>query len=192
MKSMISRSAFRCLAAALLISLTVSLLGSPNSASAAAAGVEQAPPNTALPENLFVRDPPPNPSDVAAVRATAEQGGRVVIKGRIGGAPAPIGDNRAIFLVTDYQLPTCNPGCGCPTPWDACCAPRQTVLNNVATVQVVDGSGKPLKTDLRGINGLRPSADVAVQGKVAKKDKNLLLINAEQIYVRPAPVGGEK
>jgi hypothetical protein len=89
--------------------------------------------------------------------------------------------------MSDFQLPLCHAGCGCPTPWDSCCAPRDQILANVATVQVADQGGKPLKANLKGVNGLSPMVEVVVKGTVSVKDKNSLLVNAQHIYVKPQP-----
>lgn len=93
----------------------------------------------------------------------------------------PFADTFAIFILSDLRLPLCQEGC--PTPWDYCRTPRETIVANLATIQAVDGVGKPLKTSLRGVRGLKPSADVIEKGIVAKMGKNFMIVNARNISV---------
>jgi hypothetical protein len=83
-----------------------------------------------------------------------------------------------MFLMTDLSLPLCKDGCA-----DFCNVPRKELLEKVATVQVVVGTGRPIRSAIAGINGVKPLAEVAILGTVAKLDANMLLINAQNIYV---------
>lgn len=131
-----------------------------------------------LPTNLFVKAVPQNAVAVGEARKTAEEGKPIVIRGRIGGVAKPIADKHAIFMITDLSLALCKDACA-----DFCQLPREQLLNNMATIQVVDSSGHPLRVSIDGINGLRPLAEVVVQGTVAKRDKNFLIVNAQNIFV---------
>mgnify|MGYP006138360095 CR=1 FL=1 len=64
----------------------------------------------------------------------------------------------------DAAVTTCDkmPGDSCKTPWDACCEPRESLQANTATIQIVDASGKPLKTGLRGVNGIDGVVSTAI------------------------------
>lgn len=137
--------------------------------------------NDGLPNGLFVSKAPVNPVEVATARKNAEQGKPIAIRGRIGGLVAPFAEKYAIFVLSDLTLPPCTDGC--PTAWDYCCTPREQILANIATIQVVDGQGKPLKTSIKGTNGLQPMSEVIVQGTVAKRDDKMLVINAENIFI---------
>jgi hypothetical protein len=145
-----------------------------------------------LPSDLFVKATPDNPVDVGEARKTAQQGQQIVIRGRIGGVPNPFVDKYAIFVLSDLTLLLCVDECA--TPWDYCCTPREKILANVATVQVVDGKGKPLKVSIKGVNGLNPLSEVVVRGLVAKQDGKTLIVNAQNIFVggHPAAPGGAK
>jgi len=134
-----------------------------------------------LPQDLFVSAAPPNAVDVGQARKTAQEGKPVVVRGKIGGLVAPFADKYAMFLLADTSLTIAT--CGTQTPWDYCCEPREKVMANLATIQVVDAAGKLLKLPLRGVSGLTPMADVVVQGTVAKADTNILIVNAKNIYV---------
>jgi hypothetical protein len=134
-----------------------------------------------LPADLFVSAAPENSMEVGAARKASEQGKPVVLRGKIGGLPNPFADKFAIFVLSDMTLPPCTDGC--PTAWDYCCTPRETVLDNVATIQVVDGAGKPLKASMLGANGLKPLSEVTVSGTVIKKGDKLFIVNARNIYV---------
>jgi len=122
---------------------------------------------------------------VGAARQNAKEGETIALFGKIGGAAKPIAQNRAIFLMTDALLPACT--CGCPTPWDSCCVPRQKVVANMVTIQIPDRDGRPLKANLLGINGLEPAAEVIVRGTVVKRTPRLLILNAKNIYVKSRP-----
>jgi hypothetical protein len=139
-----------------------------------------------VPADLFVTDAPEGATGVAAAKGSAKEGERVVLRGRIGGARAPFTAERAVFTVIDPGLPSCadNPEDTCDTPWDYCCEPKERILANAATVQVVDASGAPLKAGLQGAGGLEPLREVVVVGIVARRDDaGAFVVNAEKVYV---------
>ncbi len=156
------------------------------------AQTKQSQSSAGLPSDLFVKALPGNPVDVGEARKTAQQGQQVVIRGRIGGVPHPFADKYAIFVLSDLALLVCVDDCA--TPWDYCCTPREKILANVATVQVVDGKGKPLNVSIKGVNGLNPLSEVVVRGLVAKQDGKTLIVNAQNIFVGgpAATPGGAK
>jgi hypothetical protein len=156
------------------------------------AQTKQSQASAGLPSDLFVKALPDNPVDVGEARKTAQQGQQIVLRGRIGGMPNPFADKYAIFVLSDLRLLMCVEKCA--TPWDYCCTPREKILANVATVQVVDGKGKPLNVSIKGVNGLNPLSEVVVRGLVAKQDGKTLIVNAQNILVggHPSPPGGTK
>jgi hypothetical protein len=147
------------------------------------AGKDQ--PSAPLPADLFVAASPEKPVSVLEARKSSEEGKPIVVHGRIGGLVAPFSDKYAMFVLSDLQLAACVDGCA--TPWDYCCTPRETIMAGVATVQVVDGAGKPLKATLQGANGLKPMSEVIVRGVVAKRDTGYMVLNAQNIYVVGSP-----
>lgn len=138
--------------------------------------------DASLPASLFLKAAPPNAIGVNEARKTAEEGKPIVMRGRIGGAAKPIADKYAMFLVTDLNIVLCKDGCV-----DFCHIPREQLLTNMATIQVVDNSGRPLKVPIEGVNGLKPLTEVVVQGTVSKRDNNFLVVNAHNIFVESNP-----
>lgn len=136
---------------------------------------------TKLPAGLFVTTAPANPVEVGHARKTAQQGKPIVIRGRVGGVAKPIADKYAMFLISDMKLDLCKDGCA-----DFCHIPRPQLLANLATVQVVDHTGRPIKVGIKGMNGLKPLSEVIIQGTVAKVDKNVMIVNARNIFVNKA------
>jgi len=133
----------------------------------------------ALPADLFPKAAPAVAIAVGEARKAAQVGKPIVVQGIIGGTAAPFSDKLAMFLLADKSLATCADGCG----KDFCGVPRDKLIANLAMIQVVDGTGKPLMAALQGANGLKPSADVTVKGVVAKRDDNVLIVNAQNIFV---------
>jgi len=136
-----------------------------------------------LPGDLFVKQAPPNPIGVGEARQKAEEGKPVVLYGQIGGVAQPFADKYSMFLLADMQLKP--PPYGCGSPWDFCTEPREKVQANLATIRLVDATGKLLKVPLQGVQGLKPLGQVVVQGTVAKRDQNVLVVNASTIFVKP-------
>lgn len=135
----------------------------------------------ALPEGLFVDKAPAEAMDVCDARKQAKQGKPITIRGRIGGIAQPIADGYAMFLVIDQDFKLCKDGCA-----DLCHISRDKVTAGMATIQVADASGKPLKASLRGVNGLKPLSKVIVAGEVATVTDNVLIVNAKKIFVAKA------
>jgi hypothetical protein len=130
---------------------------------------------------LFTHKAPANPKNVGEARQGAQQGNPIVLHGRVGGISNPIADAVAMFVITDVNLPLCENACA-----DFCHIPRQQVMNGMAAVQVVDGSGRPIKASVKGVNGLKPLARVVVAGRVAQVNDKVLVVNAEKIFVDSA------
>lgn len=140
----------------------------------------------ALPEGLVLASAPQGARSVAEVRASAQEGDQVVVRGVVGGREEPMAGNRAILTLLDETVKTCdqNPEDGCETPWDACCEPQELIAANSATVQVVDANGSPLKTGLGGIASLAPLSRVVVTGTFhPSPDGKSAVINATGIHV---------
>ncbi|MGB7160400.1 MAG: hypothetical protein WBD40_20195, partial [Tepidisphaeraceae bacterium] len=124
--------------------------------------------------------------ELAAARKQAKPGDEIIVRGRIGGSKDPLAANRAILTLLDSAVPTCekSPMDTCPTPWDACCEPPETLAANTATIQVVDATGRPLKTGLGGVNGIEPMKELVIIGRVKGQEANALIIEATGIYVK--------
>jgi hypothetical protein len=138
-----------------------------------------------LPADLFVSTAPAGAIDVAAAKASAD-GQSVVIKGVIAGQKDPIASNRAIMTVADLSLVTCDkmPGDACPTPWDACCEPKDVIVAKTLSVQVVGSDGQPIKTGLSGAGGLAPNKQVVIAGTLTSA-ADAKILHARQIHLVP-------
>lgn len=156
----------------------------PNASSHETAKSESA----SLPSQLFVSAEPAEARNVADAKKSAKEGEVVAIRGRIGGAEDPYVAERAIFTIVDKSLPHCGEmkmEGGCKTPWDYCCEPKDKLAENTATIQIVDSAGRPLKIDVSKNPRLKPTSEIVVKGKVAKKDgEKLLVIDASEIFVK--------
>lgn len=139
-----------------------------------------------LPKDLFVDKAPGKPLNVIDARKNAKEGQSIAVRGRVGGSAKPIADKYAIFLVIDGNFKLCKDGCA-----DLCHISRDKVTAGMATIQVVDGSGKPLKASIQGKNGLKPLSEVVVEGKVATLTDTVMIVNAEKIYVAKAAASAE-
>lgn len=142
-------------------------------------------PAAVLPPGLFVASAPPDALDVGPARKVAQEGKPIVLRGRIGGLAKPFAEKHAMFVLSDMQVASCGPTCG--NPGDYCSIPRERLLANLATVQVVDANGSPLRAPMQGMNGLQPMSEVVIRGIVAKADNNVLIVNAHNIYVNRQP-----
>lgn len=139
-----------------------------------------------LPDTLFLTAAPQGAKDVKAAKPEIKVGDEVVLQGRIGGREEPFVDGRAVFVLMDNALPACsdNPDDACATPWDYCCESPADVAAHAATIRVLGPDGQPLKTGLKGANGLEPLAKVTVVGKVAERDEaGNLVVDATGLYV---------
>ena len=147
-----------------------------------------------VPDTLFLKEAPAQPGNVAELKKTVKAGDEIVLRGQIGGQKADVFNaSRAVVMVADMKLVSCDkiPGDKCETPWDFCCVPVTEKNASVALVQVADEKGRPLKTTLKGVNGLDHLSVVVVKGKVKMNEAGNLLVNATGIYVEPKPVKTE-
>jgi len=156
----------------------------------AGCGTESAAPpaasSVALPADLFATAAPAGAVDIVEAKKAAKDGESIVIKGHIGGSKDPLAANRAIMLVADSSLPTCDkiPGDTCKTPWDSCCEPGDVIAAKTIAVHVDGADGQPLKAGLAGANGIEPKKQVVVAGTI-RSVAGALVVDAKQIYVAP-------
>jgi hypothetical protein len=148
----------------------------------------QAAAADALPGDLVLAEAPAGAKDVAAAKKEAKEGDAVVLRGRVGGSESPFVEGRASLQLVDVALKACgeaNPDDPCKTPWDYCCDDPKEVAAHSANVQVVGADGKPLRTSLKGLSGLKPLSEVTVKGTVAKAgESGSLVVNATGIHVK--------
>jgi alpha-D-ribose 1-methylphosphonate 5-triphosphate synthase subunit PhnG len=146
-------------------------------------GTADVTPASSIPQTLFVSNIADAPVAVAAAKASAKEGDTVVLHGHIGGSKDPFTTGRAVFTVVDTKLAPCTDNCG--TPWDFCCDTQADIAANAAMVQVVGADGAVVKSDIKGVQGVKPGAEVVIAGKVAKRDnESTLVVNATSIWVK--------
>lgn len=139
-----------------------------------------------LPANLRLAAAPADAKGVAETKTAAKDGQRVTIRGIVAGRAEPIAANRAILTLLDSSIKTCdaNPSDSCKTPWDACCEPADVLAKNSVTVQVVDKDGRPLKTALTALDGVKPLAKLTVTGVATQSSDGVTIVNADGIFVQ--------
>ncbi len=143
-----------------------------------------------IPDAVFVAEKPKDAKSVAAMKKSAKKGDTVIIEAKVGGRSEPFVKNRAVFMVADRSLKSCDtiPGDTCAKPWDYCCEPPESKKVNMMIVQFVGDDGKPLKVGAQGSHELEPLALVVFEGVVAEvDDKGNFVVNAKKMFVeKPA------
>ncbi len=120
---------------------------------------------------------------VGEAREKTEDGQNVTLVGLIGGSREPFVKGLAAFTIVDPKVPYCASDEGCPTPWDYCCQ-TNAVKQNIATVKIVDDSGKPVTQDAREFLSVKELSTVVVQGKARRDDQGNLTVAASKIFVK--------
>ncbi|MDI1288529.1 MAG: hypothetical protein PSX37_01085 [bacterium] len=139
-------------------------------------------PRSALPTAFFVDKAPETARDVSEARkaGTMKEGDEVVLRGRVGGSKDPFVEGRAVFTLMGRALKACNenPDDKCSVPWDYCCETKADIAANSVTVQVVDGKGQPLRTDMKGRRDLKELSEMVVIGKVTSVKGGAVVVSA--------------
>ncbi|MCR9208083.1 MULTISPECIES: hypothetical protein [Rhodopirellula] len=120
---------------------------------------------------------------VGEAREKTEDGKDVTLVGLIGGSSEPFVKGLAAFTIVDPKVPYCAPEEGCPTPWDYCCE-TDAVKQNIATVKIVDDSGKPVTQDAREFLNVKELSTVVVKGKARRDDQGNLTVAASKVFVK--------
>jgi hypothetical protein len=122
---------------------------------------------------------------VTDVRASAADGEKVVVVGRIGGDVNPWVEGRAAFTIVDLSLQACSdiPGDSCPTPWDYCCATDGLKTGSIL-VKVVDEGGQLVADDARTLLGVGELDTLVVEGTVQKGEEGHATLLASHVFVR--------
>lgn len=121
---------------------------------------------------------------VGEARENAEDGQEVTLVGLIGGSSKPFVDGLAAFTIVDAKVPYCADDEGCPTPWDYCCQ-TAAVKENIATIKVVDETGKLVAGDVKQMLNLKELSTVVIQGKAKRDELGNLTVAASKVYVQP-------
>ncbi|MHC5068292.1 MAG: hypothetical protein ACYTF0_06850, partial [Planctomycetota bacterium] len=134
---------------------------------------------------LVLTSKPTDAVTITALKANAPAAGAsVTVQGRIGGRAEPFIPGRAAFLLADDTvLIACDasPDDPCPIAWDYCCEPGAKLTAGLATVQVIGDDGRPLATDLAGLDDLKPGSYVVINGTIANSEGSLI-INCSGIF----------
>ena len=138
-------------------------------------------------QEVLLEEAPADALNIAEARKDPTPGREITISGEIMGSLDPIIEGRALVMIGDpTKLTPCNriPGDACETPWDVCCDDPEVIKTSIATVQVLDAEGKPLKEGLRGLSGLKELSFLTVTGTVAEgSNADNFLVNATGIHV---------
>ncbi|MBT8044575.1 MAG: hypothetical protein KJO79_06455 [Verrucomicrobiae bacterium] len=140
-------------------------------------------------ESIIVTKEPEAPQSITEVRKHVEVGKKITLSGKVMGSDSPFVPGRALVMLGDPAVITsCDlrPGDSCSTPWDVCCDEPEDVKAAIATIQILDADGKPLKQGIKGVGGIKELSNLVVKGIIAEgsNDDNLL-VNATAIYVKP-------
>jgi len=165
-------------------------------------GKDKQPENTTVPDSassraldsILLSEAPEGAITITEARKRPTPGTKVIVSGKVMGNDNPIIQSRALLTLGDpTRLDSCDliPGDECQTPWDVCCADPDVVRASIATIQVIDENGKPVKAGLRGIGGLQELSKLIVIGEVADgSNENNFLVNATGIHVATAQAAG--
>jgi len=126
---------------------------------------------------------PADAMPVGEAKEKIEDGQDITLVGIIGGSSQPFVEGLAAFTVVDPKVEYCAPEEGCPTPWDYCCTQDQ-VKENIATVKIVNGEGKPVTQDAREFLNIKELSTVVVIGKAKRDDQGNLTVAASKLFVR--------
>lgn len=181
---MTSKKRNHCLALAL--ALSTALLTSCQKTEEEVEKTETNKPSSPL-ESIILKEAPTNALAISEAIKAPQPGEPITISGEVMGRLDPFIEDRAMVILGDpTKLTPCNrkPGDSCDTPWDVCCDLQETINQSTATIQVLDENGAPIKTGLKGLNGMKELSFLTVTGTVAEgsNDKNLL-VSATGIHV---------
>ena len=115
---------------------------------------------------------------VGEARKNITIGQTLTVEGFIGGRKKPFTQSKAMFILADDSLETCDeiPGDACPTPWDVCCEDPKKISTSTISIQVLDDNGSLLSGTLQGVAGIEPGKRIKVQGTVSSKSSSQAMI----------------
>ncbi len=143
-------------------------------------------PGDSHPAWLLVSEPA-SVLSVDEAKATAKEGDRIVLRGRIGGRKEPMSAESPVLTMMDTSIPHCadNPDDKCATPWDYCCVPKEQIATHSATVQITGADGSSAGIDPKAA-GLSELDVIVVEGVVGPRpSEQVLTIRASGIFRMP-------
>ena len=161
-----------------------------SSESATSAPKAQTAPSTAS-DGLFTKVRPADAPGITEVKKTAKKGDTVRFLGRVGGKVNTFVEGNAIFVATDPALVSCElkgEEDHCAVPWDYCCEDADDLRAAMATVRLIDASGRPIRSTAKGMGGLEESCFILVEGRVQdRNDDGLFVVDASSVWVGGKP-----
>jgi len=146
-------------------------------------------PATDLLSGFFVESAPADAVPISVAFADPTPGRAITVFGEVMGHDSPLVEGRAMAVLGDpTTLTPCNrnPGDECPTPWDVCCDDPDVIRRSIATIQIVDPDGSPLRQGLRGVREITELSFLTVSGTLAEgSTADNLLIDVTAIHVAP-------
>jgi len=121
---------------------------------------------------------------VLEARKRNDLGQLMVIQGFIGGMVEPFTQSRALFVLGDESIKTCDkiPGDHCPTPWDACCEDRKKLIDGSITVRLLDDHGQILPGTLKNVMGIEAGKIIKLECIVDSKSiPHSMVVNAKRL-----------
>jgi hypothetical protein len=143
-------------------------------------------PKAELPTSLITQESLGEAIPVKTAREQNEPGNILILEGFVGGRENPFVEGRAVFVLGDDSLETCDkvPGDDCKTPWDACCEDPKNIKAATITIQVVDENNEVLKGTLNGVGGIKAGGRLKIKGQVAKNSSpEAMIFNAQTIKI---------
>lgn len=136
-------------------------------------------------KTLIKPELPAGALEITAAIKSAKVGETITIRGNVAMAKDAFVSNRSIFTLVDEST---RKGCCPPSdklPDTACDIPAE----GRATIQILNASGKPLRSGLNGEHGLKPGAEVFVTGKVETANgSDALVVTVVSMHVPKAPL----
>lgn len=131
----------------------------------------------ALPNGWAIGHAPEETRSPAQVRAAAQPGTEVAIKGRIGGSENPIEVGIASFTLVGSEVEYVAER---SKPWTYEGVASETIAANSCSIRFVDAEGNALQVEMDGRRNISAGAEVVVIGVVAKNDADGLVIHAKK------------
>ena len=115
---------------------------------------------------------------VQKAREIITTGKTLTVEGFIGGRKKPFTQSKAMFILGDDSLKTCDeiPGDSCPTPWDVCCEDPRKISSSTLSVQILDENGSLLSGTLEGVAGIEAGKRIKVQGTVSTNSSTQAMV----------------
>lgn len=144
-------------------------------------------PDKEATKEFVATTPVGTPIPIPEARTQFKAGDSVVLTGLVMGTPHPFVEGRGVFVLGEVGVITpCDElhGDSCKTPWDTCCDTPENKAVATATIQILGEDGRPIRTGVKGMNGLKELSRVTVAGTVDDRSTpEAFIVNASAIHV---------